>query len=147
MLRSILGCMSSSHLFVRIICTGFLLGLLVGCGPPSGGPQQVKAGEPFKLSPGASAKIENGELTITFNAVTSDSRCPSDATCIQAGEAKVSLTLQSSQGSREVELSTTGDNRQVAYSSYVVQFVNLEPYPISTIPIAPETYKVTLVIS
>jgi hypothetical protein len=138
--------MSSNFHIARMIFTALLLSLLVGCGPPSHSPQQVKAGQPFKLSPGESAMTKNAELTITFNSVTSDSRCPSDATCIQAGEAKVSLTLQSSQGSRDVELSTTSDNSQAAYSGYVVQFVDLMPYPISTKPISPETYEVTLVV-
>ena len=139
--------MCSNLYIARTFFAALLLGLLVGCGPPSNGPQQVKAGQPFKLSPGESAMIANGELTITFNSVTSDSRCPSDALCIQAGEAKVSLTLQSSQGNRNVELSTAGDNSQVAYSGYMVQLVDLEPYPISSQSIAPESYEVTLIIS
>ncbi len=139
--------MSSNLHITRTFFTALLLGLLVGCGPPSSSPQQVKTGQPFKLSPGESAMTANGELTITFNSVTSDSRCPSDAMCIQSGEAKVSLTLQASQGSRNVELSTAGDNSQLAYGSYVVQLVDLEPYPISSKPIAPEMYEVTLTIS
>lgn len=138
--------MSSNLHIVRMIFTALLLGLLVCCGPPSSNPQQVNAGQPFKLSPGESAMTANNELTITFNSVISDSRCPSDAMCIQAGEAKVSLTLQSSQGSQDVELSTAGDNNQLAYGGYVVQLKDLEPYPISSKPIAPETYEMTLII-
>jgi hypothetical protein len=121
---------------------------LAACAPAASGPLQVKTGEPFKLSPGESATTESGDLTITFNSVTGDSRCPSDALCIQAGEAKVSLSMQSSGGNLDAELSTAGgDTSQVESGGYLVQLVNLEPYPISSQPIAPESYEVTLVVS
>jgi hypothetical protein len=103
-------------------------------------------GQPFELRPGTSAVLADG-LRVTFDAVKSDSRCPLDALCVQAGEAVVGLTLtQSSGGEAAREVRTTPSLSEVSYLSYIVKLVALAPFPRSTQQIRPEDYVATLTV-
>jgi len=87
------------------------------------------------------------DLRLTFDRVRSDSRCPLDALCIQAGEAIVVLTLsQSAAAPVEQELRTTPALSEATYLSYVIKLVALAPYPRSTQQIRPEDYVATLTV-
>jgi hypothetical protein len=101
-------------------------------------------GQPFDLRAGVSTLVAD-DLRVMFNGVRSDSRCPLDALCIQAGEAIVVLTLsQSAAAQAERELRTTPALSEASYSSYVIKLVALMPYPRSTQQIRPEDYVATL---
>ena len=103
-------------------------------------------GQPFELRTGASATVGD-DLTVTFDRVRSDSRCPLDALCVQAGEAVIALTLsQSSSARAERELRTTPATSEASYQSFRVKLVALAPYPKSTEQIRPEDYVATLTV-
>jgi hypothetical protein len=99
------------------------LALVVACA--SGG---VPIGEPFRLRPGQSAKVE--DLRIEFVAIASDSRCPPDVTCVWEGDAVVRLDVNG----QTVELHThqpkpasvlgyTIELRSLSREPYVAEFV------------------------
>ena len=127
------------------------LALLLAAGPAACDssaptkPETFDAGQEFTLAPGASAVARDGGLELTLVGVTEDSRCPTDVTCVWAGEVKVKIALSagsSNAGEREVreEESTTFADRQVAV-------VRVRPRPVSTGRIAPEDYRVTFRVS
>jgi hypothetical protein len=117
----------------------------VGCAAHPAQPSRP-LGQPFDLRAGVSAVVAD-DLKVTFNGVRSDSRCPVDAVCIQAGEAIVALTLSPSAAAPvERELRTSPGLSEVSYLSYVVKLVALAPYPKSTQQIRPEDYVATLSI-
>jgi hypothetical protein len=117
----------------------------VGCAAHPAQPSRP-LGQPFDLRAGVSAVVAD-DLRVTFNGVRSDSRCPMDAVCIQAGEAIVALTLSPSAAAAvERELRTSPGLSEVSYLSYVVKLVALAPYPKSTQQIRPEDYVATLSI-
>src|SRR5262245_20681798 len=64
--------------------------------------KQAKLGDSFSLKVGESTRIDEVEVTLTFQKVSSDSRCPKDVTCIQAGEAVVVLSIETGAGGRSV---------------------------------------------
>ncbi|MGH9175137.1 MAG: hypothetical protein ACRD1H_12310, partial [Vicinamibacterales bacterium] len=97
----------------------------------------------FVLAPGSSAFVEEASLTIRFNGVTGDSRCPADAICIQGGDAVVGLTVTSTRGTRDHELHT-GNMVPVQHDDVTISLVQLAPYPFSSGPIAPNDYRATL---
>jgi hypothetical protein len=112
-----------------------------GCTPssPSIG---VALGSEFTLKPGETARIDSTDLGVFFFGVLSDSRCPANAICVQAGDAVVALRV----GTAEVELrSNTVPERTVGI--YKVRVVKLEPYPFSTQPIPPADYRASLVVT
>lgn len=55
--------------------------------------QQVATDEPFTLQRGEKALLADEDAEVRFDSVTSDSRCPANATCIRAGEAFAHFTL------------------------------------------------------
>ena len=87
--------------------------------------------------------LEEPALSIRFDGVTGDSRCPADAICIQGGDAVVTLTATSIKGTRVHELHT-GTMAPVQHDEVTISLVRLEPYPFSSGPIAPDDYRATL---
>jgi len=107
----------------------------------------VPLGQSFELRAGSSATVEGG-LTIAFNGVKSDSRCPMDALCVWAGDAIVAVSLSQSGGDRaDRELHTASTGSEASYRAYSVKLVALAPYPRSDRPIRPQDYAATLAIT
>ena len=101
---------------------------------------------PIKLHVNGSVFIESENLQITLNQID-DSRCPSDVTCIQAGDAKVRLNLiHDEQHLGNLTLSTVEKN-PVSFNGYMVKLVKVDPYPTSTKQIQPTDYLATISIS
>ncbi len=112
-------------------------GALAACGGGPSQPSDVAAGQEFTLAPGAAAVADG--LRVSFERVVSDSRCPTDAVCVWAGEVIVELKVDG--GSRQLrpgESATTAGHR--------VSLVRVEPYPSSAAAISRENYRATLVV-
>ncbi|MGI0064954.1 MAG: hypothetical protein ACREAL_08825 [Nitrosopumilaceae archaeon] len=111
--------------------------------------REVKLGSEFELSINHSAEIASEEMKITFLNVTADSRCPSDVTCIWQGQAGIELDVQKGEVESTVSLSIGGDSspEESIFNSYLIQLVDISPYPISTKNIQPEDYTVTIKIT
>lgn len=125
-------------------CVSLIVCLIVvtACDESPTGPT-VPLNSEFVLAQGSSAIIEDAAVRIRFDGVTGDSRCPADAICIQGGDAVVTLTATSSQGTRVHELHT-GTMAPVKHDELTISLVRLEPYPFSSGPIAPNDYRATL---
>lgn len=79
------------------------------------------------LAPGFSANFSNG-VSLSFTEVY-ESRCPSGASCIQAGEARVDLQfIQNNQVQQRTTLSTIGQNSTV-FAGLNIQLHEIRPYP------------------
>ena len=89
----------------------------------------VALGTPFELKVGQTAVVPGG-LSIRFDEVASDSRCPIDAICVWAGEARVAMTLSEGSGPKvKREWRTNPTNFAVSYDDYSIQLGELRPYP------------------
>lgn len=101
--------------------------------------------EPVQLAPGESALFQAGKLEVTFVEVISDSRCPTDTTCIWQGTVSVRLAIRSDGKVTQHEADASND---VAISGYVVDILDVLPArgPQSQ-RIAPADYRVTLKIT
>lgn len=107
---------------------------------------QADLGKPFDLNVGESRQIRGSDLVVRFTSVTNDSRCPSNVTCIWAGNAAVALES----GSRSVTLNTSGDESHPSTASidgFAVRLVTLEPYPAAPDSIDPRRYVARLVVT
>jgi len=110
-------------------------------------PSVVYPGLPFNLAPGRAVAIPDA-LTVTFDRVVSDSRCPTDVTCIAAGDAVVHLIVAGPASRVERELHTaSADTSKTTVDTYTIHLIDLTPYPRSTRVIAPTDYTVTLQIT
>jgi hypothetical protein len=94
---------------------------------------------------GQTASVADAGVSIRFDGVLGDSRCPADAICIQGGDAIVRLDVDGL-GRRATHELHTGDSRIVArHEDLTIALVQLEPYPFgSRPPIQPGDYRVTL---
>ena len=96
------------------------------------------------LAPGQTTRIEGAALTVRFEGVTGDSRCPGDAICITGGDAQVHVVVTPVAGARRDYTLHTGDMRPVTHGGVTVALVELMPYPFSSRPINPADYRATL---
>jgi hypothetical protein len=121
--------------------------LCAGCAGSSTQPSQTPLGQPFELRSGASAMLDGG-LTITFDRVASDSRCPMNALCIWAGDAVVALSIsQGPGGSVSRELHTNAAESVTSYLAYSITLLALAPYPRTDRQISPGDYVATLTVA
>lgn len=105
-------------------------------------------GVPFTLAPGQSVVINGEALTVEFQAVTSDSRCPTGVQCIWAGNATVAVVLSKDGKAAGFELNTTVEPRSANYLNYNIELLELNPYPSSKGgPISPSQYRATFVVT
>jgi len=134
--------MCALSLFAIIACAGS--GAAVGSNNPVG-TKVVVVNQDFDLAPGGTATIDGGALTLTFDKVGGDSRCPTGVQCIWAGNGAVVLTVEPSSASAySVQLNTTLDPHATTVGSYQVTLVGLKPYPKQGSPIPPASYVATL---
>ncbi|HUQ47063.1 MAG TPA: hypothetical protein VM053_02330 [Gemmatimonadaceae bacterium] len=118
-----------------------------GTTPPSGS-IQVGTGQDFELKAGQSARVTTTPITVIFRSVSQDSRCPSDVTCVWAGDGAVKLGLESTTApSVETTVHTMLDPKTVDFSGYRIRVVSLAPYPKSGSKISADKYVVTLNVS
>ncbi|TBR09951.1 MAG: DUF333 domain-containing protein [Candidatus Nitrosotenuis sp.] len=101
---------------------------------------------PIKLHVNESAFLESESLQITLNHIE-DSRCPSDVTCIWAGEAKAQLSLIHNEQMGNLTLSTMAYNKPVSFDGYLISLIKMDPYPTSTKNITSADYIATILVS
>ena len=91
-------------------------------------------------------KTASGRLHINFIEVTDDSRCPVDATCVWAGNAKVKLALSIGKThAEEFDLNSNRKPTEIEYRGYRIRFVSLTRKP--TKPGAMTAVRPLLVVS
>lgn len=103
-----------------------------------------------KLSPGQAVAVTPTKLRIKFIVVESDSRCPTDVTCVWSGNAAIKLQLSGLGKGRNVTLNTSQAGQflsETIYQGYKVRLVGLSPSPRSTQKIAPSDYQATLLVT
>lgn len=122
-----------------------LLGLLAGQTDQQA--PAPKRGEPFEVKAGDTRRLADDTLSVRFDGVTDDSRCPVGVQCVWEGDAVVQLTLERPPAAAEARVLHTSQRfeRETEYAGLVVRLVDLQPVPREGATIAPEDYRVTLV--
>jgi hypothetical protein len=123
----------------------FCLVLVTGCfgdGPAAPAP----VNQEVTLAPGQSGSVAGG-LTLKFDGVSGDSRCPADALCIQGGSASVRVEVSATSSVRREVVFETGNLQPVRHGTWTLELVQLSPYPFGASPIEPEDYRATLRIT
>jgi hypothetical protein len=105
----------------------------------------VEPGESFRLHIGEGAFIPSENLKVYVRNITEDSRCPSDVTCVWAGQARVELVIL-----KDSEViakhAALVDGEDLILQDYLLRVEALEPYPVSTRRIEPSDYIATVVV-
>ena len=109
-----------------------------------------RLGSEFELRVGQSVSLYKRRLWIRFVAVADDSRCPSDVTCVWAGNARVQLQVSNGRTSKTLTLNSNTaapPPSDGSFKGYTLKLISLNPYPRSTVRIARDRYVVKLMVS
>ncbi|HEX6037314.1 hypothetical protein [Longimicrobium sp.] len=103
--------------------------------------------QPFPLHVGSRATVAGADVTVRFESVASDSRCPTGVQCVWAGNAVVRAVLSQGNKAFGAELNTTLEPKSVRYLDYQVALVSLTPQPAQGSAIDPSRYEATFVVT
>jgi hypothetical protein len=123
--------------------------LVAGCAESAEGPTEVLLERNFQLQVGQSAHVAEANLTVGFDAVTSDSRCGKGEVCIWEGDATVVIWLRPvgvEKERHELHTSTKSPN-SVIYKGFSIRLVSLFPLPLSGQTPAAEHYIATFQVT
>ena len=140
---------------MRHLSTALLALALAGCSSfsaPSVDPKvqtsqtaQREVGQAFDIKIGE--KVSVGELELTLQKVTSDSRCPIDVVCVWSGDAEVAVKLEQGSHAAFASLHTSVDPKKTEWNGYTISLVSLAPSKRSTEEIDPADYRARLLVS
>jgi hypothetical protein len=106
---------------------------------PQTPPAACSLGYPFLLRSGETVSVDGEGLTITYERLLEDSRCPEDVQCIWEGNGRILLTLAKVGSSPAgLELNTAlepGSGRYLDYSVDLVELGREEP-PAATLQVS-----------
>jgi hypothetical protein len=104
------------------------------------------AGAPVELPVGQTLQVE--AVTIGFDKVSGEGRCPIGVLCFWEGNAACEMWLQlPGKGRIDFTLNTSSTFRQeFEHDGTSVRLLILEPYPVYEQPIDPSTYVATLIV-
>jgi len=117
-----------------------------GCSEPA--IDEVTLDTEFTLSVGQSVSVAGEGLQLTFVEVVSDSRCPSGATCIWAGEASCLIELTTPESTYPKVLTQPGSSSppEASVADYEIVF-DIQPYPELGKDIQEKDYLLKLVVT
>ena len=106
-------------------------------------------GREFELRISGVARISGEPLTITLESVVTDSRCPTNTTCVFEGDAIVRLNLEGANAGRlTLELHTQANGpREGRFQTYGIRLVRLAPERQNSSAIPSDQYIATLIVS
>ena len=107
----------------------------------------VQPGETFSLPVGKTVTINGSGTRIRFRELREDSRCPTDVTCVWAGDAKIELIISRNGSPEDTKLiSLNPPNNTVTSGDLQIRFVGLTPVPRQSDK-SPREYVAQLVVN
>lgn len=107
----------------------------------------VALGAEFALEPGQTASVADA-LTVRFDSVGNDSRCPRGVQCIWEGDAMVAISVSRANATTTHELHTSGRyEREASEGPYRIELVRLDPLPAGGQTVDPKDYVAILKVA
>jgi hypothetical protein len=131
----------------RLLISFLVLILLAGC---QGSEARIKASidTEFSFAIGQTAELQGEQITILFEGIQDDSRCPKGATCIWQGRVSSILRINDNGLTSKLVLTEPGlsdQNGKNIYKQY--EFTShVQPYPELGKKISSEDYRLLLTI-
>ena len=111
-------------------------------------PTEAQTKQRINILVGKQKQASRSKLTIKFVSLIEDSRCPEGTNCIQAGNARIKVTVSKRGGeSKTFELNTNLGPKGDTFEGYAINLVNLTPTPGDNIRINRNGYTATFSIS
>jgi hypothetical protein len=121
--------------------------VLLAIAAPNSAVSEPELDRPFEMKAAEVVTLQG--LRITFDGVAEDSRCPTGVTCVWAGDAAATFSLEKPPATAEQRtLHTSGRfERQTNYDNFIVRLEDIKPYPKESGSIAPGDYRATIVVT
>jgi hypothetical protein len=141
---------------MRHLTAGLLFAALAACSgnkstditAASRNPQTVsqeELGRSFSMKIGESIAV--GELRLTFSSVEGDSRCPTDAVCVWAGDGEIALRIQQGNKVAVAALHTTLEPKKTEWDGYTIALVSLTPERKANAPVSSADYRAEVLVT
>lgn len=132
---------------MKLLFTSLILTLLFGSFALANA-QQENPAQKFSVRVGNQKKASISRITVKFVSLIEDSRCPTDAQCIQAGNARIKVQV-SKAGSDPItfEANTNLGEKGNIYEGYAIYLTNLTPTPKSNVRLNRNAYTATFSVS
>ena len=103
----------------------------------------AKRAETLRVQINKEKKFPKAKLSIRFVELVEDSRCPADAQCVWAGNAKIKIRVTMNGRSHDLSLDTNGQHQAATAEGYSIKLLSLTPAPRSNIRIDRNGYVAT----
>jgi len=90
--------------------------------------------------------IVDRDISIKFQGVGEDSRCPTGVECVWEGNAEIFLQIASPDSTTVYYLNTTLEPKVITHGDYQVELVQVSPYPIEGETISIEDYEIRVAL-
>ncbi len=119
----------------------------MSCGTPTD--RTPALDQTFNIRYGDQATVAGQDLTVTFDRVLEDSRCPEPVMCLVAGVARIAVAAERPPDPAAVlDLSTFNVPSTIgSYGGYTVQLVDLIPHPVDGRTVSATGYCAELKVS
>lgn len=145
--------MSSRLVRVRPLALVATLVSLAACGSSSTASSPVlpsvqgATNREFDLAVGQRATVGSPSVSVRFDTVTADSRCPIDAVCVWAGDAALRFTIKVGNApAKVVDLHSFIEPSSVTDAGVTIQLLRVTPAMDSRTPIALKDYRARLTV-
>lgn len=110
-------------------------------------PAEARQNRQLKIQVNQQKKISGSRLSLKFVSVPEDSRCPEDANCVWAGNAKIQIKLRKSKGAwKTFELNSNTTDKTVKFEGYEIKLIDLDPKPRTNTGINRNSYTATFLV-
>jgi hypothetical protein len=111
---------------VMVLLPALVLGSCGGGGDGEQGPVPASVGQEYLI--GFGETIHVGSLALEFTTLAEESRCPLNATCVWAGNARILVTAMVGRTTEVVELNTyPGYPVRATVEGYLIELRRLQP--------------------
>ena len=140
---------------MRHLTAGLLFAALAACS--SNKPADITAasrnnqtvsqelGRSFSMKIGESITV--GELRLTFRSVEGDSRCPTDAVCVWAGDGEIALRIEQGNKAAVAALHRTLEPKKTEWEGYTIALVSLTPERKANTGINSADYRAEILVT
>ena len=108
---------------------------------------EAKTEKQIKVQINREKTVPGTKMTIKFISLVEDSRCPEGVNCIQAGNARIKVTVKMRGESKTFELNTNLGPKGESFEGYAINLVNVTPAPKDNIRINRNGYTATFTVS
>jgi hypothetical protein len=125
------------------------LGMLAACGVSITTPTEpivTVVGDTTFVQLPVDSEVMVDAVSIHFDRVTEDSRCPFGVTCVWAGNGRIELTVSDGVDTQILGLNTDTPPTEGDFGGFTIRLDQLDPYPSAGRPTRPSSYAATIAV-